>query len=124
MVSRRGQRDGDPIGRLRSDRDLVHAAAAGDREAWDALVDRHAQDVWVVARGHGLDREQASDVSLTTWLRCADHIGTLARGGGIEEWLVATAARESRERTAAGPYPQIVEPDGPHPDIASLEREP
>ena len=50
----------------------VTAAAAGDADAWNALVDRYSGLVWAVARGEGLSRADAADVSQTTWLRLAE----------------------------------------------------
>ncbi len=85
----------DRISDMRHDEVLLAAAAAGDQDAWDQLVDRYAQLVWDVARGYSLDSVLAGDVCTVTWLRCADHLDDLARGADLVGWLAATAAREA-----------------------------
>lgn len=75
--------------------DLVREAAGGDERAWESLVDRFADLVWSVARGHGLSRADAADVSQTTWLRLAEHLRTLREPEKVGSWLITTARRES-----------------------------
>src|SRR3954451_4938556 len=73
---------------------LVHAAADGDQEAWDALVDRFAGLVWSIARAHRLSATDAADVSQTTWLRLVEHLRPIRdpeRGGA---WIASTARHE------------------------------
>jgi RNA polymerase sigma factor (sigma-70 family) len=74
--------------------DLVHAAAAGDRAAWDELVDRYNGLVWSVARSHRLATVDASDVVQTTWLRLVEHLGRLQEPERVGAWLATTARRE------------------------------
>src|SRR4051794_39516188 len=74
--------------------ELVHAAAAGDRAAWDALVDRFNGLVWSVARSHRLSTVDASDVVQTTWLRLVEHLGSLQDPERVGAWLATTARRE------------------------------
>jgi RNA polymerase sigma factor (sigma-70 family) len=74
---------------------LVRRAALGHEQAWEALVDRFADLVWSVARGHGLSTADAADVSQTTWLRLAEHLGTLREPDRVGAWLITTARRES-----------------------------
>lgn len=74
---------------------LVRRAALGDEKAWEALVDRFADLVWSVARGHGLGTADAADVSQTTWLRLAEHLRTLREPERVGAWLITTARRES-----------------------------
>jgi RNA polymerase sigma factor (sigma-70 family) len=73
---------------------LVHAAADGDRAAWDALVDRYNGLVWSVARSHRLSAVDASDVVQTTWLRLVEHLGRLQDPERVGAWLATTARRE------------------------------
>src|SRR3954449_1219324 len=75
--------------------DLVRAAAEGDRDAWDALVDRFNGLVWSVARSHRLSTVDASDVVQTTWLRLVEHLGRLQEPERVGAWLATTARRES-----------------------------
>jgi RNA polymerase sigma factor (sigma-70 family) len=74
---------------------LVTAAAAGDHEAWDALVDRFASTVWAIARAHRLNAADAADVSQTTWLRLLEHLDRIQQPERIGAWLATTARRES-----------------------------
>lgn len=74
--------------------EYVQAAAEGDAEAWAALVDRFADPVWSVTRAFRLGREDAADVSQTTWMRLAEHINRLRDPGALGGWLVTTARRE------------------------------
>jgi RNA polymerase sigma factor (sigma-70 family) len=73
---------------------LVHAAAEGDKEAWDELVDRYNGLVWSVARAHRLSTVDASDVVQTTWLRLVEHLGRLQDPERVGAWLATTARRE------------------------------
>ena len=82
---------------------LVAAAGGGDREAWEGLVRRYAGLVWGVARAMGLDPADAADVSQTTWLRLAEHLGRLREPDRVGAWLAVTARREAlrtRQRSA------------------------
>ena len=79
----------------RSLSDFVAAAAAGDRDAWNRIVDRFAGTVWAVARGHRLSVSDASDVSQTTWLRLVEHLDRIEQPERLGAWLATTARRES-----------------------------
>ena len=74
---------------------LVTAAAGGDREAWNRLVDRFAGTVWAIARGHRLNAADAADVSQTTWLRLVENLGRIEQPERVGAWLATTARRES-----------------------------
>jgi RNA polymerase sigma factor (sigma-70 family) len=74
---------------------LVRAASAGDRAAWDALVDRFASTVWAIARAHRLNAADAADVSQTTWLRLLEHLDRIQHPERVGAWLATTARRES-----------------------------
>jgi RNA polymerase sigma factor (sigma-70 family) len=91
---------------------LVRAAASGDEAAWESLVDRFADLVWSVARAHGLDQVDAADVSQTTWLHLAEHIGRMREPGRVGAWLITTARRESL-RTLRGVRRQLLVADSP-----------
>ena len=75
-------------------RELVRAAAEGDSEAWDALVERFGRLVWAITRAHGLGDADAADVSQTVWLRLAEHIGSLREPDRVGAWLATTARFE------------------------------
>jgi len=83
-----------------TDQELVAGAVAGDANAWDALVDRHAQSMWSAVIDSGLDPSHASQVCALTWLRCVDHLDELCGRGEIADWLLATAGHECRRQQA------------------------
>ena len=73
---------------------LVAAAAREDEAAWGELVDLFAGLVWSVIKGYRLSNADAADVSQTTWLRLAEHIGRVREPERIGAWLATTAGRE------------------------------
>jgi RNA polymerase sigma factor (sigma-70 family) len=91
---------------------LVVDASAGDARAWEALVDRFADLVWSVARAHGLSHADAGDVSQTTWLHLAEHIGRIKEPEKVGAWLITTARRESL-RTIRGVRRNVPVEDSP-----------
>lgn len=74
---------------------LVRDAAAGDAAAWDALVERFSGLVWSVARGYGLNRADAADVSQTAWLRLVEHLGDIRDPDAVGGWLATTVRHEA-----------------------------
>jgi hypothetical protein len=48
---------------------LVRAAADGDSQAWDAIMNRYVALLWSIAFRHGLGESDAADVVQNTWLR-------------------------------------------------------
>jgi RNA polymerase sigma factor (sigma-70 family) len=79
---------------VRSPAQLVQAAQAGDRPAWEELVERYAGLVWAVARSHRLGPADASDVSQTVWLRLVENLGRLRDPEHLGGWLTTTARHE------------------------------
>ena len=54
--------------------DLVGRARNGDKQAWDALVERYAPLIWSICRRHRLGRADADDVGQSVWLRLVDQL--------------------------------------------------
>jgi RNA polymerase sigma factor (sigma-70 family) len=74
---------------------LVYAAAQGDQQAWDALVERYAGRVWAIARGvYRLGPTDAADVSQTTWLRLVENLNRIRDPESVGAWLAETAKNE------------------------------
>ena len=73
---------------------LVAAAREGDDAAWAELVDEFGGLVWSIARAHRLSPADAADVSQTTWLRLAEHLGRIREPDRVGAWLAATARNE------------------------------
>jgi RNA polymerase sigma factor (sigma-70 family) len=81
--------------------ELVRAAAGGDKDAWRALVQRFSGLVWSITRAYHLSRADAADVSQTTWLRLAEHIGTIDNPDRVGAWLATAARRECLQNIRA-----------------------
>jgi RNA polymerase sigma factor (sigma-70 family) len=95
------------------------AAAAGDRAAWDALVERFTGLVWSVARSFRLSDEDAADVVQTTWLRLLDHLDRIDDPQRLGSWLATTARHESLHtlrRSSREPVLDVVQIMDPLPD--------
>ena len=59
-------------------RDLVGRARNGDKQAWDALVERYAPLIWSICRRHRLGHADADDVGQSVWLRLVDQLDRVA----------------------------------------------
>src|SRR5690242_16808845 len=81
-------RDGPPV------TDLVTRAVGGDRQAWEALVERYIPLVWSICRGHRMDHVDARTVSQTVWRELASQLGTLGDPAALAGWLATTTHRE------------------------------
>jgi RNA polymerase sigma factor (sigma-70 family) len=82
---------------MRGERDtaaLVEAAAAGEAQAWQQLIDRFAVLIRSVCRSHRLCDSDGEDVAQLTWLRAVEHIGRLRDPDRFGAWLATTARRE------------------------------
>jgi RNA polymerase sigma factor (sigma-70 family) len=76
--------------------ELVVAAANGDGHSWRRLVENFSGLIWSVARSQGLGQADAGDVLQTTWLRLAEHLGSIEHPERVGSWLATTARRESQ----------------------------
>src|SRR5215471_10837929 len=74
--------------------DLVTGARGGDKQAWDALVERYAPLIWSICRQYRLGRADAEDVAQSVWLRLVDQLGKIREPAALPGWLVTTARRE------------------------------
>jgi len=74
--------------------DLVTRAANGDRQAWDALVERYAPLIWSICRRHRLERADAEDAGHAVWLHLVEHLGNLRDPAALPGWLATTTRRE------------------------------
>jgi RNA polymerase sigma factor (sigma-70 family) len=74
--------------------DLVTRARNGDKQAWDALVERYAPLIWSICRRHRLDGADAEDVGQSVWLLLVDHLGNLRHPAALPGWLATTTRRE------------------------------
>ena len=99
--------------------ELVKRAAAGEREAWDALVLRYNGLIWAIVKQYRLSHEDAQDVTQVVWLRLLESLGLLRDPSRVGGWLVTTTRHEClrvirlrRRRVSAGeePLSTLVDP--------------
>jgi RNA polymerase sigma factor (sigma-70 family) len=75
---------------------LVARARSGDKQAWDALVERYAPLIWSICRRHQLGAADAADVSQSVWLRLVDQLDRVREPAALPGWLATTTQRECR----------------------------
>jgi RNA polymerase sigma factor (sigma-70 family) len=73
---------------------LVARARGGDRQAWDALVERYAPLIWSICRKYRLGRADADDVGQNVWVRLVDQLSKLRDPAALPGWLATTTHRE------------------------------
>jgi RNA polymerase sigma factor (sigma-70 family) len=83
--------------------DLVARARNGDKQAWDALVERYAPLVWSICRRHGLGDADAEDVGQNVWLKLVDQLETIRVPAALAGWLATTTRRECGRLLRAAP---------------------
>ena len=74
--------------------DLVTRARTGDKQAWDALVERYAPLIWSICRRHRLGDEDTEDVAQNVWLKLVNRLDNLRDPAALPGWLVTTTQRE------------------------------
>jgi len=86
--------------------DLVAGARDGDKQAWDALVERYAPLIWSICRRHRLSGADADDVGQSVWLRLVDQLDKVRDPAALPGWLATTTRRECVRvlRAAHGPH--------------------
>lgn len=90
---------------------LVRSAAAGDRAAWERLVDQYSRLLWAMTRDFKLAESDAADVVQATWLRLLEHIDRIEYPERIGSWLATTARHECLRRLTACKRVVLVEDD-------------
>jgi RNA polymerase sigma factor (sigma-70 family) len=106
---------------MRDDRlliDLVTRARNGDKQAWDALVERYAPLIWSICRRHRLSG--ADDVGQNVWLHLVHHLDMVREPAALPGWLATTTRREClrARRTAQGSHAA-----GNVPDVENIPDE-
>jgi RNA polymerase sigma factor (sigma-70 family) len=93
--------------------DLVARAKDGDRQAWDALVERYAPLIWSICRRHRLGQADADDVGQSVWLRLVDQLDRVRDPAALPGWLATTARRECLRVLGGmqGPRGSVYAPD-------------
>ena len=89
--------------------ELVTRAGHGDKQAWDAIVERYAPLIWSICRSYRLDRSDAEDVGQNVWLQLVSHVATIRDPAALPGWLVTATRRECSRVLRAGRGPQTAE---------------
>ena len=85
---------------------LVTRARNGERQAWDALVERYAPLIWSICRSHRLEAADAQDAAQNVWLKLVDQLDKIRDPAALPGWLATTTRRECGRilRTARRPH--------------------
>jgi DNA-directed RNA polymerase specialized sigma24 family protein len=94
---------------------LVACAKGGDKQAWDALVERYAPLIWSICRRFRLGRAGADDVGQSVWMCLVDQLDKIRDPAALPGWLATTTRRQcgaswarhaDRTRLSARPTPR------------------
>lgn len=75
------------------DEELCGHCAAGDRLAWEALVNRYQRLVYAVPLRAGIRDDEAEEVFHRTFVKLSEHVASLRERGRVRAWVVTTARR-------------------------------
>lgn len=85
------------------DAELVRRCRAGDREAWNALVERFSRYVYAIcAQGFRLSNADAEDVYQEVFTRVYARLDTLRDDAAIRPWIAQLTRRLCLDAVAAG----------------------
>ena len=73
---------------------IVTRARDGDKQAWDALVERYAPLLWSICRRYRLGGTDADDVGQSVWLRLLEQLDKIRDPAALPGWLATTTRRE------------------------------
>jgi len=88
--------------------DLVTRARNGDKQAWDALVERYAPLIWSICRRYRLGRADADDVGQSVWMCLVDQLDKIRDPAALPGWLATTTRRECWRVVGAARGPNAV----------------
>ena len=116
--------------RSEPDQVLVRRCLDGDPGAFDGLVRRHEQRVYVIAYGRVLDHGHAQDVTQDTFLRAYQRLGQLRHPDRFRTWLCRIALsvslnslrRRGKEAGLMGEDESLATIAAPSVDQLTLER--
>jgi RNA polymerase sigma factor (sigma-70 family) len=97
---------GDPVRGGSPVTGLVARARDGDKQAWDALVERYAPLVWSICRQHRLDGADTADVGQNVWLKLVEQLDRIRDPAALPGWLATTTRRECWRVLRAGHGPE------------------
>jgi RNA polymerase sigma factor (sigma-70 family) len=88
--------------------DLVTRARNGDKQAWDALVERYAPLIWSICRRYRLGRADADDVGQSVWMCLVDQLDKIRDPAALAGWLATTTRRECWRVVGTARGPNVV----------------
>ncbi len=114
------------------DLEKVRDAQAGDREAFDYLVERHKDIVYAVAYRFAKDPDLALDLSQNVFIRAYRGIKSFRGKSSFSTWLyritmntcIDYTRKRSRSVDSLAVPEEVAEYAGSEPIVASLPREP
>ncbi|MEV6415088.1 sigma-70 family RNA polymerase sigma factor [Kribbella sp. NPDC051718] len=89
---------------------MVVGARAGDRGAWDELVERYAPLVWTISRRYGLSAADVDDVGQSVWLLLVEHLPGLREPAALPGWIVTTTQHECLRLLKVGQRSEPADP--------------
>jgi RNA polymerase sigma-70 factor (ECF subfamily) len=109
------------------DREAIAAAQAGDREAFDRLVERYQRDVYRLCYRYVNDHHDASDLAQEAFLKAYKAIGRFRGDSAFSTWLYRIAVNtclnfRATRKLPTGPLEEDV-PDRGRGVVARLEDE-
>jgi DNA-directed RNA polymerase specialized sigma24 family protein len=87
--------------------DLVARAGNGEKQAWDALVERYSPLIWPVCRRRRLGDADARAAGHSVWRQLVRHLDEVQDPGALAGWLAVTTWRECGNARPAAEGPQI-----------------
>lgn len=84
-----------------TDADLVEASLAGDREAFDTIVERHRRHVYQLCYRFVGNHEDASDLAQDVFIRAYRGLRTFKGQASLGTWLYRIAVNASLNRVGA-----------------------
>ena len=114
------------------DLEKVRDAQAGDREAFDYLVERHKDIVYAVAYRFAKDPDLALDLSQNAFIRAYRGIKSFRGKSSFSTWLyritmntcIDYTRKKARSVDSLAVPEEVAEYAGSEPIVASLPREP
>ena len=107
--------------------DLVTRARNGEKQAWDALVERYAPLTWSICRRYRLNGADAEDVGQIVWQQLVEHLDQLRDPDALPGWLATTTRHECGRMLRAAGRPtsdQVLDTENiPDTDTATVEQE-
>lgn len=83
---------------LPDDRELARRAQAGDAEAFRAIISRHNQKLYRLARSIVRNDSEAEDIVQETYVTAFAHLGTFRGEASLATWLSRIAINEALGR--------------------------